>query len=62
CVLTGNLLKDPENTVKYHLGELALIDARYMNRPVKVEPDVGSIERLLRQSNGQPVEAVVAGS
>jgi hypothetical protein len=48
--------------VKYHLGEMASIDARHMNRPVKVEPDVGSIERLLRQSNGQPVEAVVAGS
>jgi threonine synthase len=62
CILTGNLLKDPENTVKYHLGEMASIDARHMNRPVKVEPDVGSIERLLRQPNGQPVEAVVAGS
>ena len=61
CVLTGNLLKDPENTVKYHLGEMASIDAQHMNRPVKVEPDVGSIERLLRQPNGQPVEAVVAG-
>jgi threonine synthase len=60
CVLTGNLLKDPENTVKYHLGELASIDARLMNRPVKVDPDVGSIEQLLRQSNGQPLESVVA--
>jgi len=59
CVLTGNLLKDPENTVKYHLGELASIDARHMNKPVKAEPDVGNIERLLRQPQGQPVEAVV---
>ncbi len=60
CVLTGNLLKDPDNTVKYHLGELASIDARHMNRPVKAEPDVGSIERLLRQPNSQTVEAVVS--
>jgi threonine synthase len=62
CVLTGNLLKDPENTVKYHLGELASIDARHMNRPLKAEPDVGSIERLLRQHNFQSVETVVTVS
>ena len=62
CVLTGNLLKDPENTVKYHLGELASIDARYMNRAVKAEPDVGSLERLLRQPSGRPLEALAAGA
>jgi threonine synthase len=62
CVLTGNLLKDPENTVKYHLGELASVDARLMNRPVKADPDVGSIEQLLRQPDGRPLEVIVAGA
>ncbi len=61
CVLTGNLLKDPENTVKYHLGELQTVDARRMNKPVQVEPDIGSIEQLLKQLNGQPMEAAVSG-
>ncbi|MBN2336201.1 threonine synthase [Candidatus Bathyarchaeota archaeon] len=57
CILTGNLMKDPDNTVKYHLGELNM-EARRMNRPVQVEPDIGSIERLLKQPDTHPVEAV----
>ena len=46
CVLTGNLLKDTETTIKYHSGEL--ISSGRVNRPVTVEADLGSIERALR--------------
>ena len=34
CLLTGNLLKDPETTLGYHQGTLEGIDARRANGPV----------------------------
>jgi len=48
CILTGNLLKDPEATVKYHLGMLEGIDARRNNKPIQVEPNIESIKALLK--------------
>jgi threonine synthase len=47
CVLTGNLLKDTETTIKYHFGELGF-PTKHMNRPVAVDADLGSIEEALR--------------
>ncbi len=46
CILTGNLLKDPETTVNYHLEG---ISARYSNKPVVVEADLDRIEAVLSQ-------------
>ena len=48
CVLTGNLLKDPETTVNYHIEG---ISARYSNKPVVVEADLDRIESVLCQGN-----------
>ena len=48
CVLTGNLLKDPETTVKYHIEG---ISARYSNKPVAVEADLDRIETVLSQGS-----------
>ncbi len=48
CILTGNLLKDPSTTVKYHLED---INARYSNRPLVVEADLDKIEAALSQPN-----------
>ena len=48
CVLTGNLLKDPETTVNYHIEG---ISARYSNKPVVVEADLDRIEAVLSQGN-----------
>jgi len=49
CVLTGNLLKDSENTIKYHMGELKGINARLANRPVSVDPGEGDMMGALRR-------------
>ena len=46
CVLTGNLLKDPDTTVRYHMGKLPMAATR-ANKLVAVEPDIGSIEEAL---------------
>ena len=48
CVLTGNLLKDPETTVNYHIKG---VSARYSNKPVVVEADLDRIEAVLSQGN-----------
>jgi threonine synthase len=58
CILTGNLMKDSDTTVKYHLGELQGIDARRSNKPVQVEPSLDSIETLL-QTTGIPSSVMV---
>lgn len=36
CLLTGNLLKDPEATLAYHEGALEGVDAKRANRPVSI--------------------------
>ena len=54
CVLTGNLMKDSDTTVKYHLGELQNIDARRGNKPIQVEPDLDRIESILQTTGSSP--------
>jgi len=39
CILTGNLLKDPDATIQYHTEKLQGIKARFSNKPVVLEPD-----------------------
>ncbi|HZN68902.1 MAG TPA: threonine synthase [Tepidisphaeraceae bacterium] len=57
CILTGHELKDPNATVKYHTGiDMKAVQdiapreepkGKYVNRPVQVEDDLGSIVRAL---------------
>jgi threonine synthase len=47
CILTGNLLKDPDTTVKYHMGELSHYNPLFINSPITVEPDLDEIEKTL---------------
>jgi len=49
CILTGNLLKDPDIVVNYHLGKLEGLDARYMNSPIQISMDINEIESVLNQ-------------
>ena len=50
-ILTGNLLKDPDNTVQYHIGKIEGIEARYSNKPIQVEADLDKIQTVLSQVN-----------
>jgi threonine synthase len=49
CVLTGNLLKDPDYTVNYHGESLAAasLKSTFANRPIQVAADKGLIRRAL---------------
>ena len=50
CILTGNLLKDPEASVLYHMGSMAGVEPRFSNPPVTIDADVTSVEEALRAS------------
>lgn len=46
CILTGNILKDPDATINYHLNKLD-IEANYANRPISIEADLKSVKSAL---------------
>jgi hypothetical protein len=46
--LTGNLLKDPENTVNYHMGKIEL-KARYANKPIEVDPEFEQVKKAIEK-------------
>ena len=49
CILTGNLLKDPDSTIYYHKGTLNGISPRFANRPMTIEPELSSVEESLHE-------------
>ena len=48
-MLTGNLLKDPDIVVNYHMGELEGIESHRANAPVSAPADIDEIRRIIRQ-------------
>ena len=48
-MLTGNLLKDPDIVVNYHMGELDEIESRQANPPISAPADIDEITRIIRQ-------------
>ena len=49
-VLTGQLLKDSDAVIGYHLGELGGPDRPNINRPVTIEPTLDALERTLHDA------------
>ena len=49
CILTGNLLKDPDATVNYHLKKLEGFDIKFANKPIVVDADIESVKKVLAQ-------------
>jgi threonine synthase len=48
-ILTGNMLKDPDAIINYHLDKLKdlNIDGQFKNRPKKIESNIESVKRVL---------------
>ena len=46
CVLTGNILKDPDTTISYHMDDTDE-EKSYVNRPVVVGGELGEIRRTI---------------
>ncbi len=50
AVLTGNMLKDPDATVKYHSGTLNRIESFYANKPKVIDPTPEELKRVLDEN------------
>ena len=48
-MLTGNLLKDPDIVVNYHMGELEGIESQRSNAPISAPAEIDEIRRIIRQ-------------
>lgn len=47
AILTGNLLKDPDAVVNYHLGRLKGIKSTYANKPIMIESRLNAVRKVL---------------
>ena len=47
-ILTGNILKDPDATVNYHMGKLEGYDCQYQNEPIVVDADIEKVKDALK--------------
>jgi len=50
CIVTGNILKDPDATVDYHLGRLVErgISSSHANKPVSIKADINSVKAAIQ--------------
>ena len=48
CILTGNILKDPDVTVGYHSCQLKNIKPDYANKPMIIEPEIEDVKAALK--------------
>lgn len=47
-ILTGNLLKDPDTTMSYHLGKIASIKSHFKNEIIHAKPEIGIIREIIQ--------------
>lgn len=47
CIITGNLLKDTDSTIDYHLSNLKDIKPKYANKPVVIEATMDGVKKAL---------------
>ncbi len=72
AILTGNVLKDPDYTVRYHLGDLyedyvtetvvtsrsGKLQSHYANHPIEVEADAAAIIQVIEKHLAQVAPAL----
>ena len=47
CIITGNILKDPDATINYHLSKLKGISSTFANKPTVIDADVGAVRKVI---------------
>jgi len=48
CIITGNILKDPDATVNYHLSKLSGIIPKYPNKPRVIDAKLDSVRKAIQ--------------
>jgi len=47
CIITGNILKNPDATINYHLGKMKGISPRFPNNPVVIEASLDAVRNVI---------------
>lgn len=47
CIITGNILKDPDATINYHLSRMEKLNPAYPNKPVVIEPTLDAVRKSI---------------
>ncbi|MHA1377976.1 MAG: threonine synthase [Candidatus Helarchaeota archaeon] len=55
-ILTGNLLKDPDATINYHLDKIPNIKPTYANKPIVIDANLDALKEALRKNAPRQVQ------
>jgi threonine synthase len=47
CITTGNILKDPDATINYHLSKIAGLAPKYPNKPTVIDATLEAVKKAL---------------
>jgi len=47
CIITGNILKDPDATINYHLSRIKGITPAFPNKPTAIPPNLEAVKKIL---------------
>jgi threonine synthase len=48
CIITGNILKDPDATINYHLSRIEGLKPAMPNKPTVIEPTLEAVRKVLK--------------
>ncbi len=48
CIITGNILKDPDATINYHLSKLDGIASTYPNKPEVIDATIEAVKKAIK--------------
>ena len=54
-ILTGNLLKDPDATINYHLDKIPNIKPQFPNKPIVIDANLDALKKALKGSMPEQV-------
>jgi threonine synthase len=47
CITTGNILKDPDATINYHLSKIAGMTPKYSNKPTVIDATLEAVKKAI---------------
>jgi threonine synthase len=47
CIITGNILKDPDATINYHFSRIEGIKPAWPNKPTVIEPNLEAVRKVI---------------
>lgn len=57
-ILTGNLLKDPDATINYHLDKIPNIIPKYANKPIVIDANLNALKEVLNKATPEEIQII----